>query len=101
MQTHTEAQKGRLLTVGETATRLRVHPMTVRKMIVQGRIPALQLGGPGSSVRIDAGELECWLYADPADPLRPVDDPAERTAPNSSSSRSAVEAVPLAGLERG
>jgi hypothetical protein len=31
-------------------------------MIYEGRLPALQLGGPGTSVRIDTGELEGWLF---------------------------------------
>jgi excisionase family DNA binding protein len=57
----TEAHR-ELLTVKETAQLLGLHPMTVRKMIAQGRLPALQLGGPGTSVRVPADELEQWLY---------------------------------------
>jgi excisionase family DNA binding protein len=38
--------------------------MTVRRMIAEGRIPAIQLGGRGTSIRIDEAELERWLYAD-------------------------------------
>lgn len=57
--------RGELLTVTETAARLRVHPMTVRKMIAEGRIPAVQFGGPGTSIRVPEAELERWLF-DPA-----------------------------------
>lgn len=47
----TEAHEGSLLTVKEAAAKLGLHPMTVRKMIRQQRLPAVQLGGPGTSVR--------------------------------------------------
>jgi excisionase family DNA binding protein len=55
----------RLLTVRETADRLGVHEDTVRRRIASGELPALQLGGHGSSIRVDAMELECWLYGPP------------------------------------
>jgi excisionase family DNA binding protein len=54
----------RLLTISETAERLRVSERQVRRLIDRGEIPALQLGGRGSSLRIDAAELEAWLYGD-------------------------------------
>jgi excisionase family DNA binding protein len=58
----TLAKTRELLTVPEAAERLRLHPQTVWRMIYEGRLPALQLGGPGTSVRIDAGELDHWLF---------------------------------------
>ncbi len=36
-------------------------PQSVRRMIEDGRLRALQLGGPGTAVRIVARELEAWL----------------------------------------
>lgn len=59
----TTANRHSLLTVKEAAARLRLHPMTVRRMIRDGRIPAVQLGGPGSSIRVAADELERFLAA--------------------------------------
>ena len=47
MLTHTPRRE--LLTVKETAWRLRLHSQTVRRMVADGRIPAVQLGGPGCS----------------------------------------------------
>jgi excisionase family DNA binding protein len=51
-----------LLTVKETAIRLPLHEMTVRKLIREGRIPAVQLGGKGHSLRVPEAELNEWLY---------------------------------------
>jgi excisionase family DNA binding protein len=62
----TEAHESSLLTVKQAAAKLGLHPMTVRKMIRQQRLPAVQLGGPGTSVRIPADELEAWLYGSEA-----------------------------------
>jgi excisionase family DNA binding protein len=61
IQMLTQAQAARLLTVKETATRLGLHPQTVRTKILRGEIPAVQLGGPGTSIRVDPAELELWL----------------------------------------
>jgi excisionase family DNA binding protein len=57
-----ETHESSLLTVKEAAAKLGLHPMTVRKMIRQQRLPAVQLGGPGTSVRIPSDELAEWLY---------------------------------------
>jgi excisionase family DNA binding protein len=46
-----------LLKVDEAAELLRVSPATVRRMIVDGRVRAVSLGEPGSSVRIPRAEL--------------------------------------------
>jgi excisionase family DNA binding protein len=61
----TVAKDKQLLTVREAADRLRVHPVTLRHWIPDGRIPALQLGGPGKAVRLDADELDRWIYGPP------------------------------------
>src|SRR6266511_1176838 len=58
------ADTRRLLTVREVADRLQLHEMTVRRMIAEGRIPAVQLGGRGTSIRVPEAELERWLFAD-------------------------------------
>jgi excisionase family DNA binding protein len=54
-----ESQKP--LTVAEVAQRLRVSKGTVYKLVRTGVIPTVQLGGPGSSLRIDSAELQAWL----------------------------------------
>ena len=38
---------------------------TVRRRIRDGELPAVQLGGPGSAVRVPRAGLQAWLYADP------------------------------------
>jgi hypothetical protein len=35
--------------------------MTVRRKIAEGEIPAPQLGGKGSAIRVDLLELEGWI----------------------------------------
>ena len=62
MEILTNADRGRLLTVKETAALLDLHPMTVRRKIERGEIPALRLGNKGTSIRIDEAELQRWLY---------------------------------------
>jgi excisionase family DNA binding protein len=62
----TIAKDKQLLTVREAADRLRVHPVTLRHWIAEGRVPAVQLGGPGTAVRIDPDELEHWVYREGA-----------------------------------
>jgi excisionase family DNA binding protein len=62
------------LTVRETAAELGLHEISVYRMIRQGRLPAIQLGGPGSPVRVDRGELREWLD-------RSRVSPAERRVP--------------------
>lgn len=52
----------RLLTISQTADRLNVSTVTVRRLIRRGDLPAVQLGGKGAAVRIDAAELERWLH---------------------------------------
>ena len=57
----TFAQEREYLSVSEVARRLGVSAATVRRRVADGQIPAAQLGGPGSSVRIPATGLERWL----------------------------------------
>jgi excisionase family DNA binding protein len=61
----TDVHEARLLSVRETAALLGVSEKTVRRLIAAGVLPALQLGGKGSSVRIPADELSEWLESDP------------------------------------
>jgi len=54
----------RLLTIGEVAARLRVSERTVERLIERNELPSLQLGGPGSAIRIDESEFDAWLYGE-------------------------------------
>lgn len=55
----------RLLTLDEVAERLRVTRRTVERKIKRGELPALELGGKRTALRVDARELEEWLYRYP------------------------------------
>lgn len=59
-----DVRPGVLLTINEAAAELRVHPMTVRRMIGDGRLQALQLGGRRTPIRIPADALHAWLYSE-------------------------------------
>lgn len=50
----------RILTIAEVAELLRVHPMTVYRMIRQGELPSFRVG---RVLRFDAEQLEKWLRA--------------------------------------
>ena len=54
------------LTVAEVAELVRCSEPTVRRRIREGELPAVQLGGPGSAVRVPRAGLEAWLWS-PAD----------------------------------
>jgi excisionase family DNA binding protein len=54
------AETSRLLTIMETAERLRVSRVTVYRHIRSGELPALRVGG---QLRVDQTELGNWLYA--------------------------------------
>lgn len=56
----------RLLTLPEVAARLAVSRATVYRMVHDGRLPTVQLGGAGASLRVDADELAAWLYGLPS-----------------------------------
>jgi excisionase family DNA binding protein len=62
-----ETHQGELLTVEETAARLKLHPMTVRKLVKAGINPAFQIRGKGSAIRIPEDELREWLESQPED----------------------------------
>jgi excisionase family DNA binding protein len=97
---NTTVQERQLLTVPEVAVQLRVSERTVRRLIDRG-LPAVQLGGPGASVRVDVCELKAWLYGDAARSflLSPAaaENLAERRVPVPS--WPAVEARPHGGDE--
>jgi excisionase family DNA binding protein len=52
-----------LLTVAEVAKRLRVHPITVRRLIKSGRLRVVRIG---RAVRIRADDLDALLSSDRA-----------------------------------
>jgi excisionase family DNA binding protein len=52
-----------LLTTAEVAERLRVTQRTVRGWVADGTIPAIQLGGAGTHLRIPAAGFERWLWS--------------------------------------
>jgi excisionase family DNA binding protein len=54
-------EQKRMLRIGAVAARLDCSESTVRRLIANGQLPAVQLGGPGHSLRIPERELEKWL----------------------------------------
>jgi excisionase family DNA binding protein len=59
------SQAEQLLTIEETAARLRQSPATVRRKIREGQLPAIRVGsGPRAPFRVNPVELEQWLYAE-------------------------------------
>jgi excisionase family DNA binding protein len=61
-----ETSTTRLLTLAEVARRLTVSRATAYRMVYDGRLPAVRLGGRGAALRVDEAELERWLYAEEA-----------------------------------
>jgi excisionase family DNA binding protein len=61
----TARPRGRLLRVAEVAELLRVDRGTVYRRITAGDIPALQLGGSKTAIRVPEDELEQALYGPP------------------------------------
>jgi excisionase family DNA binding protein len=53
-----------LLRVPEAAKRLNVSRASVYRWAHEGRLPAVQLGGPGAPLRIPAAELDEWIYSE-------------------------------------
>jgi excisionase family DNA binding protein len=51
------------LSVAEVAAELSCSEPTVRRRIRAGELPAVQLGGHGSGVRIPRAGLEAWLWS--------------------------------------
>jgi excisionase family DNA binding protein len=52
-----------LLRISDAAEQLNVSRASVYRWIDEGRLPAVQLGGPGAPVRIPSKDLEAWLAA--------------------------------------
>ena len=44
---------------------LDVAPITIRRRIESGELPTVQLGGPGSALRIPRAGLDAWLWSTP------------------------------------
>jgi excisionase family DNA binding protein len=59
-----------LLSVREVAERLGCSPLTIYRRVWSGQIPAVQLGRPGSAIRIDPRALEAWLHSEPYEEVR-------------------------------
>jgi excisionase family DNA binding protein len=55
-------QQPRWLTVKQVARVLDLHEVTVRRKIAAGEIHALQLGGPGTAVRVLENELQRFIH---------------------------------------
>jgi excisionase family DNA binding protein len=49
--------------VTQAANLLGVSYQTVRHKIAQGELPAVQLGGPGSHIRIPRAAFDAWLWS--------------------------------------
>lgn len=50
-----------LVTVRDAAQRLAVSPLTIRRRIAAGKLPAVRLGGPGAPVRIRETDLQDYV----------------------------------------
>jgi excisionase family DNA binding protein len=79
----------RLSTLDEVAERLGQSRRTIERKVETGELPALQLGGPRTAIRVDVVELRAWLYGEPDDPA----SAAGTVVPG------AVEPLPHAGDE--
>jgi excisionase family DNA binding protein len=53
---------GAYLTVADVGAELACSEPTVRRRIRDGELLAVQLGRPGSAVRVPRAALEAWLY---------------------------------------
>ena len=63
----TAAYQGDYLSIADAARMLDVAPITIRRRIESGELPAVRLGGPGSAVRISRAGLEAWLWSEPTE----------------------------------
>jgi excisionase family DNA binding protein len=59
----TAVHESEYLSIRDAAELLGVSTITIRRKIETGELPATQLGGPGSSVRIPRSALHTWLWA--------------------------------------
>ena len=55
----------RLLTVPQVAERTQLSVRSIRRKIAAGQLPAVQIGGPHTAVRVDERELNQFLYGEP------------------------------------
>ena len=60
----TSAARSAYLTVAEVAGVIHCSEPTVRRRIRDGELPAVQLGRPGSAVRVPRTGLQAGLYAE-------------------------------------
>jgi excisionase family DNA binding protein len=60
-----DERRSEYMSVAEVAMELGVSAPTVRRKVAEGELAAVQLGGPGSSIRIPRAALEAWLWAAP------------------------------------
>lgn len=51
----------------QVAERLNLSKSATYDLVATGKLPALQLGGRGYSIRVDENELERWLKAEPGE----------------------------------
>jgi excisionase family DNA binding protein len=58
--------------VSQVSERLALSRSSVYRLLSSGVIPAVQLGGPGSSLRVPEHELEAWVYANAGDAMAPA-----------------------------
>jgi excisionase family DNA binding protein len=55
----------RFLKVSEVARRCAVSKPTIYRRISEGQLPAVRVGDRSGPLRVDAAELERWLYSVP------------------------------------
>ena len=60
---HTVAATADYVSVREAAAMLSVDPSTIRRRIEEGSLPAVQLGGPGTAIRIHRDAIHAWLWS--------------------------------------
>jgi excisionase family DNA binding protein len=54
------------LTIEETAAHLRCSPLTIRRRIQSGELPAVKLGSSrNAGIRIEREALDRWLHSSP------------------------------------
>jgi excisionase family DNA binding protein len=58
----TAAHEREYLSIAAAADLLDVAPITIRRRIDAGELPAVQLGGRGSAVRIPRRAFDAWLW---------------------------------------
>ena len=66
------AKLNTVLTIGEVAEILRVHPATIYRLVKKGALPAFKIGG---NWRINPMVLDAWLADGSLRPLVSIPDP--------------------------